>query len=227
MKKRAMILALAGLTSPALGQPQSPRPIAFAATAEAPAAAAALAGWALAAHDGGCDPMAAPDSGLCGTVLRQPAGPPRPVTAPPPAPSAAPSRSGVPTRARANLASYVADSDYPALAIAAHEEGTTRFRLNIGTDGAVTTCTVTASSGSTALDDTTCRIMVERARFTPARDARGRAVTDSVVSAIRWVLPAEEPAPAPDAVAPGSVPAPVQTPPKSGSVSAPQGWSGN
>ena len=210
-----MILALAGLTSPALGHAQPARPIAL--------EAAVLAGWALAAHDGGCDPMAAPDGGLCGAILRQPAGPPRPVTAPPPAPPAPPSRPGVPTRARANLASYVADSDYPALAIAAHEEGTTRFRLNIGTDGTVTTCTVTASSGSTALDDTTCRIMVERARFTPARDARGRAVTDSVVSAIRWILPEEEPAPAPDAVpASGSSPAPVQTPPKGGSASVAQ-----
>ena len=34
---------------------------------------------------------------------------------------------------------------------------------------------------------------------TPARDARGRAVTGSTVGAIRWVLPKEEPEAAPDA----------------------------
>jgi len=160
---------------------------------------------------------------LCGIALRRPAGPPQPVTAPPPDP---PSRPGEPTRARANLASYVSDSDYPASAIAAHEEGTTRFRLNIGADGTVTRCTVTASSGSTALDETTCRIMVERARFIPARDARGRAVTDSTVGALRWVIPEEEPEPAPEAApAPGSAPPLVQTPPKGGSASTPPGWS--
>jgi periplasmic protein TonB len=112
-------------------------------------------------------------------------------TAPPapPPPPPAPPRTVEPARARANLASYVSDADYPASAIRAEEQGTTGFRLTVGPDGRVTNCAVTSSSGSGALDTATCRIMRSRARFTPARDDHGQPTTDSVSSRIRWVLP--------------------------------------
>jgi protein TonB len=108
----------------------------------------------------------------------------------PPAPPPPP-RTVEPARARANLASYVSDADYPASAIRAEQQGTTGFRLTVGTDGRVTGCDVTSSSGSPALDQATCRIMRSRARFTPARDDHGNPTTDSVSSRIRWVLPAD------------------------------------
>jgi protein TonB len=94
-----------------------------------------------------------------------------------------------PARARANLASYVSDEDYPTSAVRSEEQGTTRFRLAVGPDGRVADCTVTGSSGSSALDSATCRLMKSRARFTPARDSDGKATSDSVASTIRWVLP--------------------------------------
>lgn len=94
-----------------------------------------------------------------------------------------------PARARANLASYVSDEDYPNSAVRNEEQGTTRFRLAVGADGRVAECTVTGSSGSSALDSATCRLMKQRARFTPARNSSGDPTTDSVASAIRWVLP--------------------------------------
>lgn len=94
-----------------------------------------------------------------------------------------------PARAKANLASYVTDADYPAAAIRAEEQGTTRFRLTVGADGKVADCTVTGSSGSSALDSKTCSIMQKRARFTPAQDSAGNKVGDTVSNAIRWVLP--------------------------------------
>ena len=62
----------------------------------------------------------------------------------------------------------------------------------IGTDGRVTACSVTSSSGSSALDDATCRIMRSRARFTPARDDQRQSDQRTAISGrIRWVLPAE------------------------------------
>ena len=91
-----------------------------------------------------------------------------------------------PARARANLASYVAIDDYPVSALQAGEQGTVRFRLNVGSDGRVTGCQVTGSSGSAALDETTCRIMRSRARFTPARDRNGHPAADVVNSSITW-----------------------------------------
>jgi protein TonB len=94
-----------------------------------------------------------------------------------------------PARARADLHSYVSNADYPDAAIRNEEQGTTRFRLLVGANGKVVDCAVTGSSGSSALDSATCRLMKTRARFTPAHDSSGNPTTDNVASAIRWVLP--------------------------------------
>lgn len=115
-----------------------------------------------------------------------------PVTVPPrvivPEPVPEPVRIE-PARAKANLGSYVSDADYPSEAIRAEQQGTTRFRLAVTPEGRVSDCTVTGSSGSSALDAATCRIMRVRARFAPARGSDGKPASDTVASAIRWVLP--------------------------------------
>jgi protein TonB len=140
-------------------------------------------------------PPALVDRPFTGPVFFGPTMPPPPpfpqgpTIAPPADPPPPPPRKIEPARARANLASYVSDADYPSSAIRNEEQGTTRFRLGVGADGRVTECTVTATSGSSALDSATCRLMKSRARFTPARDSDGKAVGDSVASGIRWVLP--------------------------------------
>lgn len=105
------------------------------------------------------------------------------------APPAEPVRTVKPARAKANLASYVSDEDYPGSAVRNEEQGTTRFRLGVGPNGHVTECSVVGSSGSSALDSATCRLMRQRARFTPARNSAGEPTSDTVTSAIRWVLP--------------------------------------
>lgn len=135
------------------------------------------------------------------SAVAGPAGPPAPpfpqgpiVEAPPeppPQPTVEKARTIEPARAKANLASYVSDTDYPSNAARNEEQGTTRFRLAVGSDGKVTSCTVTGSSGSSALDSTTCRLMKQRARFTPARNNRDEPTGDTVSSAIRWVLPTD------------------------------------
>jgi periplasmic protein TonB len=117
---------------------------------------------------------------------------PGPIIVPKADPSAPPApvaRKVEPARAKANLASYVSDEDYPSNAVRNEEQGTTRFRLAVGPDGKVRECTVTSSSGSSALDATTCKLMRQRAKFEPARDSDGKATGDTVTSAIRWVLP--------------------------------------
>lgn len=111
-----------------------------------------------------------------------------PISDPPPLPPP-PAAKLQPARAKGNLASYVSDADYPTDAIRREEQGATRFRLAVGPDGRVTGCTVTGSSGSTALDMATCRVMKSRARFAPARDSSGNAVADAVTSTIVWRLP--------------------------------------
>lgn len=66
--------------------------------------------------------------------------------------------------------------DYPRAANGA--QGNVVARLVVSAQGAVTGCSVTRSSGNAVLDATTCRLIQERFRFAPARDAAGNAVPD-------------------------------------------------
>ena len=103
---------------------------------------------------------------------------------------AAPPVSGVPpVRPRTYLAGYFHDSDYPPEALRNREQGSVGVRMTVGPDGRVRACTVVASSRSPSLDSATCRIILERALFRPARDADGRPVADDVVSRVHWILP--------------------------------------
>lgn len=83
--------------------------------------------------------------------------------------------------------------DYPREASRAGIEGTTVARLTIGANGRVSECIVRASSGSEALDRTTCGIILSRFRFEPARDTRGEATTDTVEWEQNWSLRREGP----------------------------------
>ena len=108
------------------------------------------------------------------------------VRADPPAPRIFP-----PQRARASLSSYFSTDDYPAAAIRLEAQGTTRFALTIGSDGRVTNCSVTGSSGNSALDAATCRILRARARYTPARDQSNNPTSGTDRGSITWRLPAD------------------------------------
>ena len=79
-------------------------------------------------------------------------------------------------------------SDYPRAAVQAGAEGIVVARLTVGEKGRVTDCRIRASSGNPDLDGTTCRLILKRFRFAPARDARGAATTDVVEWEQQWSL---------------------------------------
>lgn len=97
----------------------------------------------------------------------------------------------VKVKPRGNPASWVTNDDYPASALRAEEQGRTAFRLDVGADGRVTACDVTASSGSSTLDAAACRLVVRRAKFTPGKDADGNAVGGSYANSFTWRIPAD------------------------------------
>lgn len=84
------------------------------------------------------------------------------------------------------LQSLINIADYPPSALREREQGRPGFRLTVGPDGRVTGCVILVSSGSPALDSTTCRVLRSRARFTPAVDSNGRPVEDLYWGAIAW-----------------------------------------
>ena len=123
---------------------------------------------------------------LLSALLAAQAGPARPAA-----------RAATPPAAAATLAtptdwppvSLFTDDDYPAGALRGEHQGLVRFRLEIGTDGRVSGCTIRRSSGSSSLDERTCRILRSRARFVPARDSEGHAVPDTRDGEVTWRLP--------------------------------------
>lgn len=80
------------------------------------------------------------------------------------------------------------NSDYPQAAGEMGVGGTVSVRYTVATDGRVTHCAVTASSGNAILDETTCRLIEQRFRFEPSRDAVGRAVRSIIVENHSWII---------------------------------------
>ena len=87
-------------------------------------------------------------------------------------------------------ADWLSPDDYPIAALRNDMEGVTIFRLAVGADGRPTACDVTGSSGFDVLDQAACERLMKNARFTPARDAAGRATVGSYANRVRWTFPA-------------------------------------
>ena len=106
----------------------------------------------------------------------------------PPPPPAKPSMAVGP-KPKSNPQNWLSTDDYPSAAMRDGVQGVTAFRLEIGADGKPTSCSVTSSSGSALLDDTTCRLVMRRAKFAPAKDSEGNPMNSSYSSRTRWQIP--------------------------------------
>lgn len=118
-------------------------------------------------------------------VIDLPALPAAPDVTPPPAPV---SRAR-PPQPMSDRGGWVTTDDYPPSALRDGLTGTTAIRLAIGSNGRVTECVVTGSSGSALLDDTACRVYARRARFRPALDDAGTPVASTRADRIVWRIP--------------------------------------
>jgi len=66
--------------------------------------------------------------------------------------------------------------------------GTVSVEYDVGVDGRARNCTVTRSSGNAELDQATCRLIEERFRFDPSRDAESRPVPSAIVENHSWIV---------------------------------------
>jgi periplasmic protein TonB len=113
------------------------------------------------------------------------AAPPAPAAPPPPPPPAGPTSGAQP---KGNPGNWANTDDYPSRALQQEREGTTGFRVTVGTDGRVIDCQITQSSGHPDLDAATCTNVKRRARFSPALQ-NGQPVQGSYSNRVRWQIP--------------------------------------
>lgn len=78
------------------------------------------------------------------------------------------------------------DSDYPKGLGEGGVSGTVTVRYLVVKNGRVETCEIIKSSGNDQLDETTCRLIRERFRFEPSRDAAGRPVAAYLLENHSW-----------------------------------------
>lgn len=100
--------------------------------------------------------------------------------------------AATPPRPLGNPARFFDPDDYPVEALRQNWEGLSRVALLVDDEGQPTACEVVESSGHSILDRTTCRLAVQHARFTPARDRQGRAMIGVYRTFnVRWQMPTD------------------------------------
>jgi periplasmic protein TonB len=108
---------------------------------------------------------------------------------PQPLPSPLPSFSSKAAKPQGNPGLWVTPNDYPTSELRLDHEGVTGFRATIGTDGKVTSCEITVTSGWPGLDRAACQKITARARFEPASDSSGAIVPGTYRNSVRWEIP--------------------------------------
>ena len=119
-----------------------------------------------------------------------PPAPPAPPAPPPPAP---PPPAAVALTPRGDASSWFSPDDIPD-SIKRERQGTigtTAFTVQVGANGRVTGCTVTASSGESRLDDLTCRLATSRGRFNPGTDSSGNKTGGVYSRRVSWRVQTE------------------------------------
>ena len=86
-------------------------------------------------------------------------------------------------------AGWITSADYPATARQFRRSGMVAFRLSVDVTGVPTTCKIILSSQVPDLDAAVCPLLMQRARFTPARAHDGTAMADIYTNSIRWSAP--------------------------------------
>lgn len=85
--------------------------------------------------------------------------------------------------------SWFSYKDYPKAARKAKMHGRIRYALHLSDQGCPTKCEIVSTSGYPLLDIETCKLLMRRARYSPALDVDGKPIASVVSLAITWVLP--------------------------------------
>jgi TonB family protein len=84
--------------------------------------------------------------------------------------------------------SWFTSSDYPKQAVKDERGGRVFYTVTVNSEGAVSHCEVSQSSGWSDLDQITCELIEKRARFIPAYDGLGTKVAAAHSGSQSWTL---------------------------------------
>tara|TARA_R110000824_G_scaffold4203_6_gene19961 strand:- start:1336 stop:2292 length:957 start_codon:yes stop_codon:yes gene_type:complete len=99
------------------------------------------------------------------------------------------SNAFIPATPAGNPGEWISPGDYPVAALREERSGAVEFQLQISETGEVTACNILESSGQADLDKASCRALMRRARFNPAKNASGQPVRSSYTNKVRWQIP--------------------------------------
>jgi TonB family protein len=86
-------------------------------------------------------------------------------------------------------ATWMTSNDYPRTALSRGHNGFVTFRLGIDPRGSVTSCHIQEETQPADFATLTCRLISQRARFSPALDSGGQPVASYYINQVRWVIP--------------------------------------
>ena len=85
-----------------------------------------------------------------------------------------------------HVSGSLSDADYARSGLPKGAAGTVLIGFRVRSDGGVDRCRTVRSSGYAAIDRDTCRLVEQRFRFRPARDAAGRPIDSSLQTDFTW-----------------------------------------
>jgi TonB family protein len=90
--------------------------------------------------------------------------------------------------AKGDPSKWVTSEDYPASAQFKGAQGIVHFRLAIDETGKSTGCHIQQSTRPAEFDETVCRTIMQRARFTPALDKGGKPIASFYRSTVTFTI---------------------------------------
>lgn len=84
-------------------------------------------------------------------------------------------------------ARWLGTNDFPDKSWMAGHNGIVRFRLDVDSAGLPSGCRVLYRTNPDEFADLSCKLLLQRARFSPALDAAGKPVKSYYINTIRWV----------------------------------------
>ena len=97
-------------------------------------------------------------------------------------------QDAIATLPKAEIAKLFTDQDYPNKLVEKGIQGSVCALLTIDSNGAVTACRAIESSRTVELDELTCAIFRKRARYAPAIDKTGKAVSAPSYFRVNWMV---------------------------------------